>query len=152
MARERRRLRRTPSFAPSTVPMIDVIFILFAFFLAVSQIRKSTVKVNLPEVSDAVATGEREDPSKPVRYIIHVTADGRFGLDREMFHTREAFFARFREKAAGARAEGRKIVAEIVADRDADMGRGVDLVNFLTKEGVKRLEFLAVERGPEEKR
>ena len=58
MARPSRRRRRSISMVPSTMAMMDVIFILFAVFLSVSQIRKSTVKVNLPEVSDAVATGE----------------------------------------------------------------------------------------------
>jgi biopolymer transport protein ExbD len=152
MAASRRTLRRTSLPSTSTVAMLDVIFILFAFFLAVSQIRKSTVKVELPEVSDAVATGERVDEERPLRIIIHLTADGRFGLDREMFHTREVFFARFRERASEARSAGRPIVGEVVSDRKAESGEMVDLVNFLTKEGVKRLEFLAIERGPEKKR
>jgi biopolymer transport protein ExbD len=145
-------LRRAAVPVSSTMAMIDVIFILFAFFLAVSQIRKSTVKVELPEVSDAVATGERVDEGRTLRAVIHLTADGRFGLEREMFHTREAFFARFRVLAAQARAEGRSIVAEVVSDRKAESGEMIDLVNFLTKEGVKRLEFLAVERGREKGR
>ncbi|MHC5035698.1 MAG: ExbD/TolR family protein [Planctomycetota bacterium] len=144
----KRRLKRATFLMPATVAMIDVIFILFAFFLWVSQIRKSTVKVNLPEVSDAVATGEREDDSKPMRYLILLTEDGQFGLGREMFYSREAFFAHFREVIARDKASGRPIVAEIVLDRQAPSGDNVDLINFLTRQGVKRLEFLAVERGP----
>jgi biopolymer transport protein ExbD len=127
--------------------MMDVIFILFAVFLSVSQIRKSTVKVNLPEVSDAVATGEKESDFEPARIVIHITEDGRMGFDREMFHTREVFFDRCRAEVTRQKGMGRGIVAEIVSDRSADSGEMVDLINFLTKQGVKRLEFLAVERG-----
>jgi biopolymer transport protein ExbD len=127
--------------------MMDVIFILFGDFLSVSQIRKSTVKVNLPEVSDAVATGEKDPNFEPVRLVIHLTEDGRFGFGREMYHTREVFFERFRVEMAKQKGAGRGVVAEIVSDRRADSGEMVDLVNFLTKQGVRRLEFLAVERG-----
>ena len=69
------------------------------------------------------------------------------GFDREMFHTREVFFERCREALALQKGKGRGVVAEIVSDRSADSGEMVDVINFLTKEGVKRLEFLAVERG-----
>jgi biopolymer transport protein ExbD len=140
-------MRRKLVVTSSHMAILDVILILFAFFLSVSQIRKSTVKVDLPEVSDAVATGEREDPSKPVRMVIHLGSDGVLGFERETFHTREVFFERFREAASRERAAGRPVVAEIITDRTAESGTVVDLINFLTKEGVKRLEFLAVEKG-----
>jgi biopolymer transport protein ExbD len=132
---------------PATMAMMDVIFILLAVFLSVSQIRKSTGKVDLPEVSDAVATGERDPAYEPVRFVIHLTSDGRVGFDREVFHTREMFFERFRVEMAKAKRGDRGVVAEIVSDRHAESGEMVDLINFLTKQGVKRLEFLAVERG-----
>ncbi|GEM_PF-2749862 len=147
MDRGHRRLRRKAVVVSSHMAILDVILILFAFFLSVSQIRKSTVKVNLPEVSDAVATGDRVEDRKPLRYVIHVTEAGRIGFDRETFHTREAFFSRFRGALSGRRDPDRPVVAEIITDRAAENGMLVDLINFLTQEGVKRLEFLAVERG-----
>jgi biopolymer transport protein ExbD len=132
---------------PATMALMDVIFILLAVFLSVSQIRKSTVKVDLPEVSDAVATGERDPAFEPLRVVIHLTSDGRIGFEGEVFHTREMFFERFRVEMAKKKREDRGVVAEIVSDRRAESGEMVDLINFLTKQGIKRLEFLAVERG-----
>jgi biopolymer transport protein ExbD len=147
MAEGRRRLRRSDFRMEATTPMIDVIFILFFFFISVTQIRKSTVKVELPEVSDPVATGDKQDEKEPLRWEILLTQDGRCGLGKETFRTREALFARIGERAAADQRTGRPIVAEIITDRQADTGPLVDLVNFLSRQGVRRLEFLAVEKG-----
>jgi len=147
MASGPRRLRRTEFLMEATTPMIDVIFILFFFFISVSQIKRSTVKVELPEVSDPVASGDKKDDKEPLRWEILLARDGTFGLGKEVFRTREALFARIEERAARDRVSGRPIVAEIITDREADTGPLVDLVNFLSRKGVRRLEFLALEKA-----
>ncbi len=146
MARIRRSTRRkTFGVVSNTMSMIDVIFILLAFFLSVTQIKKSTVKVNLPEVSEAVATGDKIEDEEPVRKVIQLSSDGVLFLGDRKMDSAEDLFREFDAETSGE-AAGRPVVVEIISDREAGTGVLVDVINYLTKKKVKRLEFLAVER------
>jgi biopolymer transport protein ExbD len=133
----------------ASTAMIDVIFILLAFFLSVSQIKKSTVKVELPEVSEAVATGEREEDSTPARHIMQISAQGEVYLGDQRMEDVAHLYKTFDEEVARDREAGRATVVEIITDKRAETGILVDIINYLTKKKVRRLEFLAVEKsGP----
>jgi len=52
-------------------PLIDVVFLLIIFFMAISQISRVDIeKVKLPEAT------ESDPPAKPGRLIVNVLADG----------------------------------------------------------------------------
>jgi biopolymer transport protein ExbD len=128
--------------------MIDVIFILLAFFLSVSQIKKSTVKVDLPEVTEAVATGEKLDEGKPVRKILQISRDGTLYLGEKKMEGAASFFRVFDAEIEEDRAAGRPVVVEIITDKEARNGILVDVINHLNRKKIRRLEILAVERDP----
>jgi biopolymer transport protein ExbD len=144
MRKKDARFRRSFLVVANTA-MIDVIFILLAFFLSVSQIKKSTVKVELPEVSEAVATGEKEEET-PVRRILQISTEGTLYLGNDRMDSVDEFFATFDREVAEDRSAGRSTVVEIITDKEARTGVLVDIINYLTKKKVKRLEFLAVEK------
>ena len=139
------RLRRSFLVVANTA-MIDVIFILLAFFLSVSQIKKSTVKVDLPEVTEAVATGEKLDEGKPVRKILQISRDGTLYLGEKKMEGTQSFFRIFDAEIEKDRAAGRPVVVEIITDKEARNGILVDVINHLNRKKIRRLEILAVER------
>ena len=104
------------------------------------------VKVNLPEVSEAVATGDKQEEGKPVRRILQLSADGGLYLGDERMDSMTDLFQAFDREIEKDKKSGRPTVVEIITDKQAQTGALGDVINYLTKKKVRRLEFLAVEK------
>lgn len=121
--------------------MIDVIFILLAFFVCVTEIKKGRLHVDVPQVPVADAGEAPPEPARPI--VIEVTGrdevfvDGRrAGDDRELG-----------ELLARAVAEaGVEAPVHLSGDREARNGTMMRVVSQLSAAGLRRIEF-AVETG-----
>ena len=119
--------------------MIDVIFILLAVFLCVSELKKGKLSVDVPEVPAAEATdGSAEE--EPL--VVEVTADDAVFVDGEAAEI-AALAAVLDERA---RAIGTDVPVHLSGDKAATNGTMMHVVSRLSRAGFNRIEF-AVEAG-----
>lgn len=123
--------------ADSTLPLINVVFLLLIFVMLSGVIRAADPVPVDPAISTAEAESEEFDDSR----TLFVTADGAVSF-RDM--TDEAEIA-----AAMARLYGEEgwEAAILKADRDTPASRVVDLTLALRRAGVARL-VMVVEKAP----
>ncbi len=118
--------------------MIDIIFILLAFFVCVTELKKGTLDVDVPEVP--TMDTRQDETVEPL--VVEVTADNRVfvggvevdddALDRILKETVEA--------------RGRDTPVHLSGDRDARNGTMMRVVSRLSRAGIARIEF-AVQGG-----
>ena len=120
--------------------MIDVIFILLAFFVCVTELKKGHLDVDVPEVP---STSEPQVDTSSTPIVVEVTADDRVYVDGQE--------ARAEDELAGLLAEavarlGAEAPVHLSGDRQATNGAMMRVVSQLSRAGLKRIEF-AVESG-----
>ena len=118
--------------------MIDVIFILLAFFVCVTELKKGTLDVDVPEVPSM-----QSDPTDaPDPLVVEVTADDRIFVGGE-----EVDEAKLGQLLSAAVAErGSDLPVHLSGDREARNGTMMRIVSQLSKAGVSKIEF-AVQAG-----
>jgi len=119
--------------------MIDVIFILLAFFVCVTELKKGTLQVDVPEVPAVDPRGE--EAAAPI--VVEVTAD-----DRIFVASREAKDAAELERLLSELVGQRGVDAPVhlQGDEQARNGTMMRVVSQLSKVGLRRIEF-AVQAG-----
>ena len=120
--------------------MIDVIFILLAFFVCVSEVKRGALQVDVPEVSEG-ATSESESDKEPL--VVEVTADDRIVVGGQSARD-EAHIAHL--LAAAVKKLGKDAPVHLKGDKAAKNGTMMRIVGHLSKAGLKKIEF-AVETG-----
>ncbi|GIW70625.1 MAG: hypothetical protein KatS3mg102_0167 [Planctomycetota bacterium] len=130
------RWRTEVPIAFNTTAMTDVIFILLIFFVSVSQIRTSSIELQLPAVSTA-----EQQPAPPGPHLLVVDID-RAG---EVYADGEPV------PAAGvaemARRRGAGVRVRIRADEQARSGVLMEVVAGLATAGIADIEFAVQARG-----
>jgi biopolymer transport protein ExbD len=121
--------------------MIDVIFILLAFFVCVSEVRNGKLDVDLQRVEDAATTASEQSEIEPI--VVEVTSDDRISIGGESAKT-EADVARLIAKAV--EKVGKDAPVHLKGDKAAKNGTMMRVVGHLSKAGLKKIEF-AVETG-----
>lgn len=121
--------------------MIDVIFILLAFFVCVTELKKGTLEVDVPEVPAAEAPQPEDAPREPI--VVEVSADGRVYVAGDEARTTEEL-----ERLLGALVaeHGPDAPVYLSGDREAKNGTMMRVVSCLSRAGVRRIEF-AVQMG-----
>jgi len=124
---------RDSGFGLNLTPLIDMVFLLLIFFLLTSFLVRPSIMVKLPETETAEV---QEEPG------IHVSI-GKDGtvIFKDLAVSDERFYRSLRRIYAAGRA--RDIV--ILADREVDFGRVVEVMDLSKKAGAETISFL-VER------
>ena len=120
--------------------MIDVIFILLAFFVCVSEVKKGKLHVDVPEVP-SLSAAEPETPKKPL--VVEVTGDDRVFVDGQAVQGDDGLRQAL---ASSAERLGADVPVHLSGDKDAKNGTMMRVVSLLSYTGFKRIEF-AVEAG-----
>lgn len=120
--------------------MIDVIFILLAFFVCVTELKKGHLDVDVPEVPSA-SEPQVDTSSTPI--VVEVTADDRVFVDGQEARAEEELASLLGEAVARLGAEA---PVHLSGDRQATNGAMMRVVSQLSRAGLKRIEF-AVESG-----
>jgi len=120
--------------------MIDVIFILLAFFVCVSEIKKGELQVDVPEVP-AVETESQAEEVEPI--VVEVTAEDRVFIGGVEGRNDEALRKLLAKEIA---AKGAQAPVRLSGDKQAKNGTMMRVVSHLSRAGLKRIEF-TVEAG-----
>ncbi len=120
--------------------MIDVIFILLAVFLCVSELKKGKLSVDVPEVASAESPNQQSS-ADPM--VVEVTAEDLIYVDGDPAGDLDVL-GRLLE--ARAREVGTDVPVHLSGDKSASNGAMMQVVSRLSRAGFKRIEF-AVEAG-----
>ncbi|MBX3470958.1 MAG: biopolymer transporter ExbD [Planctomycetes bacterium] len=120
--------------------MIDVIFIVLAFFVCVSEVKKGRLGVDVPQVPNAEASAAQGD-KEPI--VVEVTGDDRVFVCGEAARSEEELT---RLIAQAVERLGTDAAVHLSGDRQAKNGTMMRVVSHLSKAGLKRIEF-AVQAG-----
>lgn len=120
--------------------MIDVIFILLAFFVCVTELKKGRLDVDVPEVPSADQPAV-DSSSTPI--VVEVTAADEVFVDGERAPDDAALdrLLRLAREKLGPEAP-----VHLSGDRAAKNGTMMRVVSSLSRAGLKKIEF-AVESG-----
>lgn len=122
--------------------MIDVIFIVLAFFVCVSEVKKGQLQVELPEVAEA-AESEPADAGELEPIVVEVTGDDRIYVAGEQVKSEDDLAIRL---AQAVERVGKDAPVHLSGDKDAKNGTMMRVVSQLSKAGLTRIEF-AVQAG-----
>jgi biopolymer transport protein ExbD len=120
--------------------MIDVIFILLAFFVCVSEVKKGKLGVDVPDVP-AADRQEAADTKEPI--VVSVTGKDEVYIGDTLARTDEDL-----ERLLGMAVArlGADAPVHLSGDRDAKNGTMMRVVSQLSRAGLKKIEF-AVQAG-----
>ena len=121
--------------------MIDVIFILLAFFVCVSEVRQGKLQIDVPEVAETEARSRSD--REPLRIEITARDEVFLGGDRVDGAALERLLAQEARRHGPAVSE---VPVVIAGDKQARNGTTMKVMGQLAKAGFKRFEF-AVEGG-----
>jgi biopolymer transport protein ExbD len=130
----RKPLRR--SVDDAMLPLINLVFLLMVFFLLVGALASPEVLQVEPPRAEAL------QPQDAGRHSLLIAADGRLGLDREVF-TREALPAR---AAAWVRAHPGESL-QVKADAAFEARALVGILRSLRAAGVADVRLMAADAG-----
>lgn len=125
-------------FFPVT-SMVDVIFILLLFFVAITEVRGARVEIDLPEVS-AASDSSAQGPA-PV-LLIEVDAESRIYVDGDPVEPGPALRGRI-QRAAAAHPDGR---VRVKGDAEARNSEMMEVLSELAAAGLGNVEFVVVRR------
>ncbi len=122
--------RREPQ--ESTVPMINIVFLLLIFFMVAGTL---TPESPLPVEPAASEAGEAVSED-PVRVLID--AEGRLAVAEEVVDGRPAL----RERLQGLLDEAPERPVEVMADAEADSALLLDVMDDLREAGAERMQLV----------
>ncbi len=127
--------------ASNTTSMIDVIFILLVFFVSISQLKDSRVKVDVPS---AKGTSEPDRPDDIEKLNIAITADNTvFFQDQEIAIGPD--LNRAIEKIV--KESGTEVKVTIHSDASSTSGTMLKVLGFLSHSGLTKVEFAVKSDG-----
>lgn len=117
--------------------MVDVIFILLAFFVCVTELKRGHLSVDVPEVPQADQPGI--DTSSVPPLVVEVTGEDRVFVGGKEARDDAEMAALLAEAAAAAGPEGTTV--HLSGDRQARNGTMMRVVSQLSRAGLKKIEF-----------
>ncbi|MDR2579553.1 MAG: biopolymer transporter ExbD [Fibromonadaceae bacterium] len=116
-------------------PLLDMVFILLIFFIVTSTFTRETgVEVSKPQAQSASQL-EREN------ILIAITRDGTIHIDE-----RQVDLAGLTDIIKGIIAKNPEREAVLIADKDAQTGKLVSVIDACTMAGVKKVSIAALNR------
>ena len=117
-------------------PLVDVMLVLLIVFMVTAPIIAPGIKVDLPQATAAKTI----NPPEPV--VISITDDGRLAVGTEFF-TKDEFASKI-DKLLGTDT---KRVIQIRADKNAQYGGVIDIVNTLSHNGFIHIALITNKTG-----
>jgi biopolymer transport protein ExbD len=119
----------------NTTSMIDVIFILLVFFIAVSRLKEGKLALQLPEARGEakVAKGDGRE-----QLVVTLDRDNHLVVNRRSCATESEFAAAVRDHRG---KHGAETPVVFVADRDSRSGALVGALKVVTDEGFRNISF-----------
>lgn len=115
-------------------PLIDMVFILLIFFVITTNFNRQTgVEVSKPQASSAVI-------QKNKTLLIGITRQGTVHI-----HGRQVSLERLPELISRELEKDSQISAVIVADRDASIGKAVEVMDLCILTGIQQVSVAADE-------
>lgn len=124
--------------------MIDVIFILLAFFVCVSEIKKGKLTVDVPDVAAAEASeqpGETVDP-----LVIEVTSGDEIYVEGKKMENGEQLLDTLRAVAKAREVSPDSVPLHISGDKRATLGAMMAIAGRASQAGFRKFEY-AVDVG-----
>jgi biopolymer transport protein TolR len=122
--------------------MIDVIFIVLAFFVCVSEVKKGQLKVQLPEAPQSEQQ-DAGDAAELEPILVTVTGDDRIFVGGNPVKSDDELAIVL---AQAVERVGKDAPVHLSGDRNAKNGTMMRVVGQLSKAGLTRIEF-AVQAG-----
>lgn len=122
--------------------MIDVIFILLAFFVCVSEIKKGQLNVDLATVPETTEV-EPSDATEKEPIVVEVTGDDQIFIGGKRVQSDDELAILL---AQAVERVGTDAPVHLSGDKDAKNGTMMRVVSQLSKAGLTRIEF-AVQAG-----
>lgn len=122
--------------------MIDIIFILLAFFVCVSEVKKGVLHVDVPEVSDV----DSPTPQDVEPLAVEITAKNEIYVGGKHARDIPALAELIRARASEVGERVGDVPVHIAGDKDARNGTTMKVMGQLSKAGFRKFEF-AVEGG-----
>lgn len=126
----------------SLTPMIDIVFLLLAYFMVTTAIQKEEGDLGIQLPVDS----QSESDSQPVEAIISVMPDASILMNQQPmdhFESREMpqLTEALKRLKQSAEAEGVPIVVTIQADEESPHQRSVDALNACAAASIKMVTF-----------
>ncbi len=113
-------------------PLIDMVFILLIFFVITTNFNRQTgIEVSKPKASSAVEQGQKS-------LLVGVTREGAVHV-----HGRQTSLERLRELVLMEMEKRPDLTVVIIADRDASVGKAVEVMDRCIDAGVKNVSVAA---------
>ena len=123
--------------------MIDVIFILLAFFVVVSETKKGRLQVDVPEVEGAqISTGE----APPASVTVEITAKDEIYFEGQRAADDASLRALIKRRLQSLGAAPGKVPVHVAGDRLARHGTTLRVIGALSQAGFRKFQY-AVETG-----
>lgn len=144
----RKRTRRKSGELPVSLnmtTMVDVLFQLLIFFLVLSELKKSSVLIELPEVSKQEA--QQEAPGSPKNPLV-ITIDAKNALyfDDKPIDSIDALKPLLEEKKKGL-SDADKATVVIRTDQESRGAKLVEVVSVLSQVGFRSVTFDVSEKS-----
>lgn len=118
-------------------PMVDVVFLLLIFFMiSTTFVETPGIEVNLPESS------ARQIEKEPEEFKVYVTREGDIFLGEK-----QVSFDQLKERLAEAGPQIMEKSFLLLADREAQHGRVVQIMDAARTAGITRLAIATEKRG-----
>lgn len=124
--------------APDLTPLIDVVFILIVFLILSFNSSLYSLEVNLPQDKDNI-TKAVADNKKIAVYLL--SKEEGWKIDKVAYKTEE----KFRQALKNISQQNPQLKIMIISDQKADVAKLVNLLTFLEKLQIKKIN-IAVER------
>lgn len=130
-----RRQKKEEPVSFQTTSLVDVLFILLVFFIMVSQVKTSNVRVKLPEVQG----NQSSTPASKKNREITITLDqqSKLYLGSEVIETEQLK----RQLAEIWRKEGKNTSVTIRTDDVAKSGRLVEVLHCVREVGFEQIDI-----------
>jgi len=138
---------RTPMAQPDVgfqiAPMIDVVFVILVFFMALAaQIRiEHSLQTTLPGVAAASSSANLVDEQ-----MIRIDVTGEVSLNEETYDSPDSFrlpqlYATLHRLKVSADAARSTVVVTVMSHPESSYGRTVDVLNALAAAGIRQVSF-----------
>ncbi len=146
MIKRTRKKHPEPPVALNMTTMVDVLFQLLIFFLVLSELKKSSVLVELPEVSQEQESKAEAPGGEKHPLVITIDAKNALYFDDEPVESLDALKPLLEEKKKGL-AEHDKATVVIRTDQESKGAKLVEVVSVLSQVGFRSVTFDVSEKS-----
>ena len=127
--------RRRTSNVPNLTPLIDIVFLLLAFFMLTSHfVRDEVLNIDLPEADSGAALDE------PQQVEVIINAAGEYSLNKQIVSLevlQELLIVELKNQ--------KEKVVRIRGDENVDLGAAIEVFDAARKAGASGIDIVTIE-------